>query len=120
MPPDASERACAHCGLPARGEFCCLGCRLAFAAAGGGGERGLLEARLVAAAFLTMGVMTFSLVSYGEDLLSAGDEPGLAAVSNLVRLVLAALALPVLALLGPPIARGAWADLRAGRVRMDG
>ncbi len=100
--------------------YCCVGCRLAAAAGGSGGARGLLEARLLLSAFLAMGVMTFSLVSYGETLHAVGDEPGLAAVRNLGRAALALFSTPVLLLLGLPLLAGAWADLSQRRVRMDG
>ena len=86
----------------------------------GSGGTGLIEARLLLSAFLAMGVMTFSLVLYGEDLLAAGDEAGLEAIRNIGRMMLALFSLPVLLLLGVPLAQGAWADLRAGSIRMDG
>jgi heavy metal translocating P-type ATPase len=130
--PDVPLR-CAHCALPLSGEppaahtegtplYCCVGCRLASAVAAGGGAGGvgLVEARLLFSAFLAMGVMTFSLVLYGEDLLASGDEAGLSAIRNIGRMMLAAFSLPVLALLGIPLAQGAWADLRVGAIRMDG
>ena len=89
-------------------------------AGGRDGPLQFLEARLLLASFLAMGVMTFSLVLYGEDLHATGTEGGLEAVRNIGRLLLALFALPVLALLVPPLATGAWADLRRGVVRMDG
>jgi heavy metal translocating P-type ATPase len=126
-----AERACSHCGLPVivrvRGEptppadeplYCCVGCRLAASVAAGSGST--LEPRLLLASFLAMGVMTFSLVLYGETLHATGDEPGLAAVRNMGRAVLALFSLPVLGLLGVPLVRGALADLALRRVRMDG
>jgi len=130
--PAAADAACAHCGLPVRlsrrsrragvdaPHYCCVGCRLAAAAGGSGGASGLLEARLLLSAFLAMGVMTFSLVSYGETLHAVGDEPGLAAVRNIGRAALALFSTPVLLLLGVPLLGGAWADLLQRRVRMDG
>lgn len=120
------NRVCAHCGLPVERagdgavRYCCIGCRLAAAAGGGGAGGGLLEARLVLSAFLAMGVMTFSLVLYGETLHGGATDPSAQAVRSLGRLFLAAFSLPVLALLGPPLAAGAWEDLRLRRVRMDG
>ena len=126
---EAALSRCPHCDLPVRArpgtgpQYCCLGCRLAAAAGGApgaGGATGLLAARLLFAAFLAMGVMTFSLVLYSESLHSRGDEPGLEAMRNLGRLALAFFSLPVLALLAPPLLAGALTDLRAGRVRMDG
>jgi heavy metal translocating P-type ATPase len=121
---------CHHCGLtlavrrpPAAGEkfYCCLGCRLAAAAGeGDDGPRRFLEARLVFSAFLAMGVMAGNLVLYGEDIYATGDEPGLVVVRRLAQIGTAVFAVPVLLLLGTPLLRGAWTDLRRGIVRMDG
>lgn len=119
---------CAHCALPTARPpddgpaFCCVGCRLADAVSGAGEDRarGLLEARLLLASVLAMGVMTFSLVLYGEDLHEVVPDESFAAVRNLGRAMLALFALPVLALLAPPLVRGAIDDLRARRIRMDG
>ncbi len=101
-------------------QFCCVGCRLAHNVSGGEGRRGLLEARLLVASFLCMGIMTLSLVLYAEDLVAAGGEAGLLELGGLGRAALAALSLPVLALLGTPMLQGAWADARQGRMRLDG
>lgn len=101
-------------------QFCCVGCRLAHNVSGGEGGRGLLEARLLVASFLCMGIMTLSLVLYAEDLVAAGGEVGLLELGGLGRAALAALSLPVLALLGGPMLQGAWADARLGRMRLDG
>lgn len=121
---------CHHCGVtlavkrpPAAGErfYCCLGCRLAAAAgAGDDGPRRFLEARLVFSAFLAMGVMAGNLVLYGEDIYAKGDEPGLVVIRRLAQIGTAVFAVPVIFLLGVPLLRGAWTDLRRGAVRMDG
>jgi len=123
---------CAHCGLPVRTPrrarpaaphplYCCIGCRLAAAVAGNeDGPRRFLEARLLLSAFLAMGVMTFSLVLYGESVYGSEPDADMELVRGLGRWFVAALSLPVLLLLGVPLVRGAWADLRAGRIRMDG
>ncbi len=124
----SSSVACAHCGLPtrpARGDdvraFCCLGCRLASAATGGrvGAKAAFLEARLLLSAFLSMGVMEFTLVLYGEDLATSPD-PATVALRRLGQIALAMFTVPVLGLLGVPLLKGAWQDVRAGRIRMDG
>ncbi|HYC78302.1 MAG TPA: heavy metal translocating P-type ATPase, partial [Planctomycetota bacterium] len=122
--------ACAHCRLslsvrcpPPVGArlYCCLGCRLAAAAgAGDDGPRRFLEARLVFSAFLAMGVMAANLVLYGEDVYARGDEPGLAVMRRLAQIGCVVFAAPVLLLLGAPLLRGAWLDLKRGVVRMDG
>ncbi len=124
----SSSVVCAHCGLPtrpARGDavraFCCLGCRLASAATGGrvGAKAAFLEARLLLSAFLSMGVMEFTLVLYGEDF-AASPDPATVALRRLGQIALAVFTVPVLLLLGVPLLKGAWHDLRAGRIRMDG
>jgi len=128
LTPEALRaEACAHCGLPvvtrrapAGPLYCCLGCRLAAAAGGADGARGFLAARLLCATFLAMGVMTASLVLYSTELHARGDEPGLRALLDAGHAALALFSLPVLLLLGVPLLAGAAADLRAGRVRMDG
>lgn len=66
---------CRHCRLPipsGRSDpdpFCCYGCRLAFRIVGEqgeGGEAAFLLARLALGALLSMNIMTFSLLLYGE------------------------------------------------------
>jgi heavy metal translocating P-type ATPase len=121
--------ACVHCGLPVVGRagrsrgplFCCLGCRVAAAAApGDGGPQAFLEARLLLSAFLAMGVMTFTFVLYGESAYGTDGDVASMVMRRTGQVGVAAFALPVLALLGLPIAKGAWSDLRQGAVRMDG
>jgi heavy metal translocating P-type ATPase len=122
--------SCAHCGLPVLGRrrdaegagpFCCLGCRLASTiAAGPDGARRFLEARLLVSAFLSMGVMEFTLVLYGESAYAADGDPSMGLFRRLGQIAVLLFAFPVLLLLGVPIAKGAWRDLRAGSVRMDG
>jgi Cu2+-exporting ATPase len=67
-----------------------------------------------------MGVMTFSLVLYGEAVYAPPEDDALRIVRDLGRMALAAFSLPVLFLLGVPLLEGAAEDLRDGRVRMDG
>ena len=122
--PDPGESAgrCAHCALPVQGraEFCCVGCRLASAAGGKGDATGWLNARLLFAAFLTAGVMEFDCLTYSDAVFTPEATPDVVALRNLARYAVAALTCPVLLLLGVPLARGAWDDLRRGLVRMDG
>lgn len=122
-----AARACAYCGLPARARdeaspaFCCIGCRIAAAAgASPDAKRGFMEARLLIASFLAMGIMTFSLVLYSERVYGIEPDRGMEMVRTVGRYLLAVLALPVFLLLGVPLLRGARADLRQGRIRMDG
>lgn len=123
--------ACAHCGLPvfrtrrtaddSADVFCCLGCRLAAAvAAGPDGPRRFLEARLLLSAFLAMGVMEFTLVLYGESAYEPAADAATALLRRMGQIAVSLFAIPVLGLLGVPIVRGAWRDLRNGLVRMDG
>lgn len=84
------------------------------------GERRFLEARLLVSAFLAMGVMTFSLVLYGDSLYDAADDAGRTLVRTIGGGLLIVFSLPVLLLLGIPLLRGAWIDLRQGMIRMDG
>jgi heavy metal translocating P-type ATPase len=120
--PDDARTACAHCALPVRrgAEYCCVGCRLAAAAGGAGDATGWLNARLVLSAFLTAAVMEFECLTYSDAVFAPDATPDVVALRNLARFAVAALTLPVVLLLGPPLARGAWADLRRGLVRMDG
>ena len=101
--------------------FCCVGCRMASAMVGEGkGAVEFLEARLLLSAFFAMGVMTFSLVLYGEAVYDASNDPGMDAMRAIGRLGLSLFSLPVFLLLGVPLIRGAWLDLKRGVVRMDG
>ena len=104
--------------LPA---FCCIGCRIASAAGGSSdSQTGFLEARLLVSTFLAMGVMTFTLVLYGESLYGAASDGAMDVVRRVGRFALAALSIPVLLLLGVPLLKGAAIDLKGGRIRMDG
>ena len=67
-----------------------------------------------------MGVMTFSLVLYGEGIWLADAGEDMLRLRRVLRAMLALFSLPVFALLGVDFAVGAWTDFRAGRVRMDG
>ncbi len=122
---------CSHCGLPLRlkkgaaeelqSHFCCVGCRMAAAMVGEGhGAVEFLEARLLFSAFLAMGVMTFSLVLYGETIYGGEADEGMAAMRAIGRMGLSLFSLPVFILLGAPLLKGAWLDLRRGAIRMDG
>ncbi len=108
------ERAgCEHCGLPltrSGRRFCCSGCYVAahlLSRGDGDAQDGprrtsdRLLARLVLSAFLSMGVMVFSLSLYGLE--GRVDSEAGEALQGLTRLGALALSLPVLFLLGVPL-----------------
>ena len=64
-------------------------------------------------AFFAMGVMTFSLVLYGESFYIAQDDRGMDALRGILQWGLALFSLPVFLMLGLPMLRGASQDLRA-------
>jgi len=98
---------CTHCGLPVRpgqDAFCCSGCYLAHHLLGrdaDGSRADPLGARLALSAFLSMGVMVFSLSLYGLEGEAAGAPAS--AFRGLSRLLALALSAPVLLLLGVPL-----------------
>ena len=112
------EATCTHCGLPAPGpapeegepRFCCSGCCVAhhLSVRGAEGHVDRMAARLALSAFLSMGVMVFSLATYGATLWQGGDAEELgseaaAALDGVYRLGAFALATPVVYLLGLPL-----------------
>ena len=109
-----SERAaCQHCGLPvaarARAPFCCSGCFVAFRLTGeeDAGTSDRLGARVGLSGVLATGVMVFSLAQYGEFLAptpEALEGETAAALAGLQRLAALALTVPVVWLLGVPLA----------------
>ncbi len=124
---------CAYCGLPlgrawwvraktaaaVDTQFCCFGCRFASAVRherGAAGEMRWTLLRLGLAIFFTMNVMVFSMELWAQDLYasSAADADGLLALPlrDVFRYLCLLLALPVLWLLGAPMAENAWRSLR--------
>ena len=106
MIPSAASAAdaCLRCGLPtaAGRPYCCVGCAWMGAAEAGAPPAGSLAARLALAAFLSLGTMVFSLALIGVDE-HVVDEAS-RALQGLFRLGALALSLPVLFLLGVPLA----------------
>lgn len=101
--------------------FCCVGCRIAASFTGDKkGVAAFLEARLLFSAFIAMGMMEFTFVLYGDAVYETPDDPGTALIQGLGRWALAVFSLPVFLLLGVPLIRGAWLELKEGRIRMDG
>ena len=126
------DATCAHCGLPAgrrgvvasvdgrREPYCCYGCVLASQVTRTRGEHGAAASilvRLGLAVFFAMNVMMLSLPTYAPVVYgSAADGP----LFVVLRVLALAMTAPVLALLGWPILRTAWAGLRTGALNADG
>ena len=119
---------CVQCGFPIRAgawRFCCYGCALIHRIRGAGGEAALpapVLARLALAVFLSMNVMMLSMVLYAGDPLAGGPappDPFAAGMAGLFRHVLLLLSLPVVLLLGWPIAEGAWRRVRSRGAGVD-
>jgi len=126
---------CAYCGLPLGGgwwgtsksaaamepDYCCFGCRFAAAVRherGAAGEIQWTLWRLGLAIFFTMNVMVFSLELWAQDLYQGGATGAGSLVEpwrDVFRYLCLLLALPVLGLLGAPLAENAWRNLRDGR-----
>src|SRR4051812_37842949 len=115
-PEEVNERhPCERCGLPVGGDdaYCCYGCELAARIqAESEGEGGSTRAGLVMAAFLTMNLMMFTLVLYGDDVYGAGWDR----LRSLFRVGAWAMATPVYAILGVPLTRSALGALRKRRI----
>lgn len=124
---------CDHCGLPlsdtdvtgedAAAHYCCHGCRMVAetlddpADAPLGGEHQTLLLRLFAGVLMAGFVMAFSLAissGYGFEALRQLEHD----VST-AHWVLLIPAVPALLLLGVPLLRSAWADLREGRLTLN-
>lgn len=102
--------------------YCCSGCRFAAGIAGGDGEAGLNRwalARLGAAIFLSMNVMVFTMALWARDLDAGGASQLDVVLAGVFRYLALIFTLPVLWLLGQPLATGAVESLRAGRQSTD-
>lgn len=117
-----SAPRCSHCGIPIRTDrdangareepaFCCTGCCVAHHLGGAVEERrtdGWL-ARLCLSAFLSMGVMCFAQFHYGrswyDEIVRPGERDAAEALDGIFRLASLAFSLPVLVLIGAPLAR---------------
>lgn len=133
---DAAPSApiCDYCGLPLarrwwsrsapadEPEYCCLGCQVAAQIAeerGPDGEARLTLARLGLAVFLTVNVTVFTMVLWTDDVYGPNGHALAAPLHDLFRYLGLIFSLPVLWLLGGPLARGAWQALRSGRPSTD-
>lgn len=132
-PPESA--ACAYCGLPLRStgelrsavaepDYCCFGCRLAAAINDERGDhvavRGTLT-RLGLGVFFTLNESVFSMALWTSDVYAhdTSGGPMAATLEELFRYLSLLFALPVLWLLGGPLAANAWRDLRLGRFSAD-
>lgn len=123
--PAARSRArtsCAYCGLPVAGaatsdaQYCCYGCRFAASIAEAGGETGQsrwLMMRLGLAVFCSMNVMVFTFFLWSQEgVVSAGAA---AVLFDLARYICLLFTIPVLLLLGGPLAENAASEVLQGR-----
>ncbi len=131
---EAASRSCAHCGLPVpapRGRgfgdgervFCCFGCRLAASVVGGGPddhEATSTLTRLGLGVFFAMNVMVFTIALWTQDIYpqETFGEGGLL-LQSLFRYLCLLFTLPVVLLLGVPLAGDALTMLRRGRWTSD-
>ncbi len=124
--------ACDFCGLPVpaswwnrgddadqRGDeprYCCYGCRFAAAVTQERNEAGAVRwtlTRLGIAIFFTMNVMVFTMALWTQDVYGADPNDALAgSLAELFRYICLICSLPVLFLLGVPLADNALGDLR--------
>jgi len=128
---------CAYCQLPVPGSvapptaddqpeplFCCYGCRLAAEITRGTGQEAAVRWMLVrvgTAIFMTLNLMVFTMALWSADIYGPGmaDSKMEKAYDDLFRHLSLLAAAPVMLLLGPPLARSAWAGLKAGRPGAD-
>ena len=113
--------------LPAGGDsevFCCLGCRMAASIVQEKGEAGAVRGmltRLGLSIFFTMNVMAFTMALWTTDVYEAADPANrlLGSMHGLFRYVVLLFSLPVLFLLGIPLAGNTWRNLRRGIASTD-
>jgi hypothetical protein len=96
--------------------YCCFGCRFAAALTQARGEQGAARwilTRLGLAVFLSMNVMVFTMALWTQDFYgAAGEGPSENILRGLFRYLCLLFALPVLLLLGGPLAESAWQSWR--------
>lgn len=130
----AEIAGCDYCGLPIAGaqarepvaekQYCCFGCRIAAAINDERGDAGAARAtvtRLGLAVFFTLNESVFSMALWTGDIYSHDPHGGAMAstLEGLFRYLSLLFALPVLWLLGVPLADNALRDLRRGRFSVD-
>ena len=110
--------------MAAGDEYCCSGCRTVASVENAGREQGesansLL--RLGIAIFFTMNVMVFTMALWSGDVYAeeAFANPLAGALRGVFRWASLMFSLPVLLLLGKPIAEGVWESLRRKAITTD-
>lgn len=137
MTDDASSRYCAFCGLPlpktlafgtqhstSEIDYCCSGCRTVASVESAEGERGARATsllRLGMAIFFAMNVMVFTMALWSQDIYPAQDFSGDFSVvlRSVFRWASMLFSLPVLWLLGGPIASGVWQAIARRAITAD-
>ncbi len=118
---------CAYCGLPVAGVpaeepelvFCCFGCRFADTLSRERDDETVARwtlTRLGLSIFFTMNVMVFTMALWSRDIYGSDGGELSASVWELFRYLCLLFTLPVVAMLGIPLADHAWQNLRRGRV----
>ena len=125
-------RTCRHCGLPVAGTsdadasqepcYCCFGCRFAASVVQdqGSSEGGAIF-RLALSIFLSLNVMIFTMLLWAQDVYddSATSSTTADALWASAQYLCLVFSLPVLYLLGLPLAGEAWRTLRRGAISTD-
>ncbi len=125
--------ACDYCGLPINGpspvgtvgpRYCCFGCRFAAAVASEAGDAGQVRwtlTRLGLGIFFTMNVMVFTMALWSQDVYAAEalTDARAGLLYGLFRSLCLIFAVPVLFLLGVPLAEDVLANLRRRRLTTD-
>lgn len=136
MSPQPAPTACVWCGLPLaqswwgsrdvsgqNDAYCCFGCRFAAQVSAERGEVGKVRwtlTRLGIAIFFAMNVSMFTMALWSYDVYEVAPTDTLAAIITDFLVWLSLLAsLPVLFLLGVPIAVSGCLSLREGRITSD-
>lgn len=132
---------CDHCGLPLPGgrakpgvegaqlkndepRYCCFGCRFAAEMARGApgeGDIGGAFFRLALCIFLSLNVMVFTMLLWTQDVYDTATTgiPSAVSLWAVARYLCMLFSLPVLYLLGLPVADEAWKSLRRGAPSTD-
>lgn len=133
-----SRDACDFCGLPVQASwwpsaspetvtdeprYCCFGCRFAAAVTREKNETGAARWTLTGlgiSIFFTMNVMVFTMALWANDVYEVAQDDAVATtLSELFRWICLVCSLPVLLLLGIPLAGNAWDGLRRGVLSTD-